>query len=58
MKASPLTFDMLYDLTKLIKINEKVTVYDRWIDNDPSEDKNIPKYITLSLILNEKSISI
>ena len=54
MKASPLTFDMLYDLTKLIKINEKVTVYDRWIDNDPSEDKNIPKYITLSLILNVK----
>ena len=52
MKASPLTFDMLYELTKLIKINEKVTVYDRWIDNDPSEDKNIPKYITLILILN------
>ncbi len=48
MKASPLTFDMLYDLTKLIKINEKITVFDRWIDNDPSEDKNIPKYKSYS----------
>lgn len=40
--ASPLLFDMLYNVTKLININENTTVYDRWLQNNPDSTNEFP----------------
>lgn len=44
VKASALTFDLLYNITKKINIDDKTTVFDRWIDNSPNvDDTSIPR---------------
>ena len=40
--ASPLLYNMLYDITKRIDINDKETVYSRWLKNNPDTDTKLP----------------
>ncbi len=46
-KASPLLHNMLYDVARSIKIDETVTVFDRWLENNPNEAKTMPKINSL-----------
>ncbi len=43
-QASPLLFDMLYDVTKLVNVSEEKSVYDRWLENDPRQGEKLPKF--------------
>lgn len=38
-KASPLLHNLLYNITKSIKISDQTSVFDRWLLNDPDENK-------------------
>jgi len=49
-QASPLLFDMLYDVTKLVNVSEEKSVYDRWLENDPGE--KLPKFEHFSFEFN------
>ena len=40
--ASPLLVDLIYDVTKSIPLNDKETVYDRWLKYEPNEETNKP----------------
>lgn len=42
IKASPLTFDVLYQISKTISLEGK-TLYDSWLDNEPNESKTLPR---------------
>ena len=42
-KASPLLYNMLYEVTKAIDVDINESVFDRWVKSDPEEDKTLPK---------------
>jgi N-acetylated-alpha-linked acidic dipeptidase len=43
-KASPTIHSILLNLTKRIKLfDENVSVYERWLENNPNEEKSVPK---------------
>lgn len=44
IKASPLTFDVIYNVSKLVNFNETHTLFDTWLDNEPNALKTMPKY--------------
>ncbi len=43
VKASPLFFDMMYSIAKRIDVAKGVSVFERWIDNEPAENGTLPK---------------
>jgi len=43
--SSPLVYDLIYDVTKSIKMNANESIYDRWLKNDPDSYKNRPLLI-------------
>jgi hypothetical protein len=43
IKASPLTFDVVYNVSKLVQFNETHTLFDTWLDNEPNALKTMPK---------------
>lgn len=40
--ASPILHDLIYDVTKSIRQTSDETVFDRWLKNDPNEEKSEP----------------
>ena len=42
--ASPLLYDMLYNITKMLDIGDgsKETVFDRWLRNNPDKETGYP----------------
>jgi hypothetical protein len=40
--ASPLLVDVIYEVTKSIKLDGDETVYDRWLKYEPNEETNKP----------------
>jgi hypothetical protein len=33
----------MYAVTKQVKMNDKISVYERWLDHEPNESKTLPK---------------
>ncbi len=40
--ASPLLFNLVFNVTKSIQITHNETVFDRWLKNDPNSDFTAP----------------
>jgi hypothetical protein len=36
-------FSLIYDITKKIQINQTHTVFDRWLESNPNEEKSLPR---------------
>ena len=43
-EASPLLYDFIFDTIKSIHFTPSESVYDRWLLNNPNEDKTEPRY--------------
>lgn len=42
-KASPQLHQLLYEVTKNIKLNDKLSIFDRWLENNPNENNTLPR---------------
>lgn len=40
--ASPLLYDFIFDTIKEIKFTNNESAYDRWLKNNPNDDKTRP----------------
>ncbi len=49
--SSPLVYDLIYDVTKSIKMNANESIYDRWLKNDPDSYKNRPLLIFVNFFI-------
>jgi len=43
IKASPLAFDVLYNVSRRVYVDESTTLFDRWLENEPNQNGNLPK---------------
>ena len=41
-KSTPLLFDLIYAVTKTVKLTDEETVYQRWLEYAPNADKTKP----------------
>lgn len=46
-KASPLLHSVIKNVTKTIQYDDRISVYDRWLENNPNNNKTEPRVFSL-----------